>query len=39
VAWNGLAISAFARASQILRKEPQDVHYEFPVTGCHVSVL
>ncbi|KAH9531464.1 hypothetical protein CY35_19G039700 [Sphagnum magellanicum] len=35
VAWNGLAISAFARASQILRKEPQDVHYEFPVTGCH----
>jgi len=36
VAWNGLAISAFARASRILLTEPPGVRYEFPVTGCHV---
>ncbi|XP_024370757.1 uncharacterized protein [Physcomitrium patens] len=35
VAWNGLAISAFARASRILLNEPSGVRYEFPVTGCH----
>ena len=36
VAWNGLAISAFVRASRILLTEPQGISYEFPVTGCHV---
>jgi len=39
VAWNGLAISAFARASRILLTEPPGVRYEFPVTGCHVRFL
>jgi len=37
VAWNGLAISAFARASRILLTEPPGVRYEFPVTGCHAK--
>ncbi|KAJ7560493.1 hypothetical protein O6H91_04G132100 [Diphasiastrum complanatum] len=37
VAWNGLAISAFSRASRILRAETKDTksaRYYFPVTGC-----
>ncbi|GLJ46249.1 hypothetical protein SUGI_0974400 [Cryptomeria japonica] len=34
VAWNGLAISAFARASKILKAEPKEMKYYFPVTGC-----
>lgn len=34
VAWNGLAISAFARASRMLLSEPKGVSYNFPVTGC-----
>ncbi|CAM6089523.1 unnamed protein product [Calypogeia fissa] len=34
VAWNGLAISAFARASRILKMEPHGLKYNFPVTGC-----
>ena len=37
VSWNGLAISAFARASRILRSEPADVSYRFPVDGCDVG--
>ncbi|KAL2634596.1 hypothetical protein R1flu_006075 [Riccia fluitans] len=35
VAWNGLALSAFARASRILQKEPEGMQYYFPVTGCN----
>ncbi|KAG6547746.1 hypothetical protein Mapa_010559 [Marchantia paleacea] len=35
VAWNGLAISAFSRASRILGLEPQGLQYHFPVTGCN----
>ncbi|GAB2220281.1 hypothetical protein Drorol1_Dr00007925 [Drosera rotundifolia] len=34
VSWNGLAISSFARASQILKGEPDDTKYYFPVSGC-----
>ncbi|KAM0841007.1 hypothetical protein ACQ4PT_059295 [Festuca glaucescens] len=34
VSWNGLAISAFARASQILKSGPPGTKYYFPVTGC-----
>eukprot|EP01018_Ginkgo_biloba_P017821 Gb_30260 [translate_table: standard] len=34
VAWNGFAISAFARASKILKAEPKEIKYYFPVTGC-----
>ncbi|KAL3693595.1 hypothetical protein R1sor_007246 [Riccia sorocarpa] len=34
VAWNGLALSAFSRASRILRMEPESEKYYFPVTGC-----
>ncbi|OEL17781.1 Spermatogenesis-associated protein 20 [Dichanthelium oligosanthes] len=34
VSWNGLAISAFARASQILKSEPTGARFNFPVTGC-----
>lgn len=33
VSWNGLAISAFARASKILRAEPEGTNYHFPVVG------
>ncbi|KAJ6808783.1 spermatogenesis-associated protein 20 [Iris pallida] len=33
VSWNGLAISSFARASQILKAEPKDTKYYFPVVG------
>uniref|UniRef100_A0ACD5XDT2 Uncharacterized protein n=2 Tax=Avena sativa TaxID=4498 RepID=A0ACD5XDT2_AVESA len=34
VSWNGLAISAFARASQISKSEPPVTKFYFPVTGC-----
>ncbi|PNT73542.1 hypothetical protein BRADI_2g60097v3 [Brachypodium distachyon] len=35
VSWNGLAISAFARASQILKSGSIGTRFYFPVTGCH----
>eukprot|EP00252_Welwitschia_mirabilis_P015079 TRINITY_DN33217_c0_g1_i1.p1 TRINITY_DN33217_c0_g1~~TRINITY_DN33217_c0_g1_i1.p1 ORF type:complete len:827 (+),score=171.94 TRINITY_DN33217_c0_g1_i1:212-2482(+) len=34
VAWNGLAISAFARASMILKSEAEDTKHYFPDSGC-----
>ncbi|CAL1390440.1 unnamed protein product [Linum trigynum] len=34
VSWNGLAISAFARASKILKHESPSTRYNFPLTGC-----
>ncbi|XP_031497407.1 uncharacterized protein LOC116262307 [Nymphaea colorata] len=34
VAWNGLAISSFARASKILKSEIEGTKFYFPVTGC-----
>ncbi|VAH68526.1 unnamed protein product [Triticum turgidum subsp. durum] len=34
VSWNGLAISAFARASQILKSGPPGTKFYFPVVGC-----
>ncbi|KAF9607389.1 hypothetical protein IFM89_034622 [Coptis chinensis] len=34
VSWNGLAISSFARASKILKNEPEDTKFNFPVAGC-----
>ncbi|CAN1131043.1 Spermatogenesis-associated protein 20 [Linum perenne] len=34
VSWNGLVISAFARASKILKHESQSTRYNFPLTGC-----
>ncbi|KAK9945603.1 hypothetical protein M0R45_011111 [Rubus argutus] len=34
VSWNGLAISAFARASKILKNEPEEIKFDFPVVGC-----
>ncbi|KAE8722863.1 spermatoproteinsis-associated protein 20-like isoform X2 [Hibiscus syriacus] len=34
VSWNGLAISSFARASKILKAEPQGTNFNFPVVGC-----
>eukprot|EP00897_Mesotaenium_endlicherianum_P005162 jgi/Mesen1/4674/ME000241S03713 len=34
VAWNGLVISAMARASQVLKAEPADLPFHFPVDGC-----
>ncbi|KAL4202665.1 hypothetical protein AMTRI_Chr02g222250 [Amborella trichopoda] len=34
VAWNGLAMLAFARASVILEAEPEGTKFHFPVTGC-----
>lgn len=37
VAWNGLAISAFARASRKLRVEPKDMTYHFPVIGTNLA--
>ncbi|KAG8054003.1 hypothetical protein GUJ93_ZPchr0001g29937 [Zizania palustris] len=37
VSWNGLAISAFARASQILKSGPSGSKFWFPVTGCNPS--
>ncbi|KAK8947138.1 hypothetical protein KSP39_PZI007372 [Platanthera zijinensis] len=33
VSWNGLAISAFARASIILKEEPIETKFHFPVLG------
>ncbi|KAE9460569.1 hypothetical protein C3L33_07581, partial [Rhododendron williamsianum] len=33
VSWNGLAISAFARASKILKGEPDETKFNFPVAG------
>ncbi|XP_022899124.1 spermatogenesis-associated protein 20-like isoform X2 [Olea europaea var. sylvestris] len=33
VSWNGLAISSFARASKILKGEPEGTKFYFPVTG------
>ncbi|KAL8192031.1 hypothetical protein R6Q57_028152 [Mikania cordata] len=33
VSWNGLVISSFARASKILKIEPQDTKFNFPVAG------
>ncbi|CAL4959548.1 unnamed protein product [Urochloa decumbens] len=35
VSWNGLAISAFARASQILESGSTGTRFNFPVTGCN----
>ncbi|KAK6164754.1 hypothetical protein DH2020_001618 [Rehmannia glutinosa] len=35
VSWNGLAISSFARASQILKGEPEGTEFYFPVIGTH----
>ncbi|GAB2281321.1 hypothetical protein Dimus_015919 [Dionaea muscipula] len=34
VSWNGLVISSFARASKILKSEPVDSKFHFPVSGC-----
>nr|KJB41970.1 hypothetical protein B456_007G130400 [Gossypium raimondii] len=34
VSWNGLAISSFAKASKILKGEPQGTNSNFPVVGC-----
>ncbi|PPD68074.1 hypothetical protein GOBAR_DD35044 [Gossypium barbadense] len=34
VSWNGLAISSFAKASKILKGEPQGTNFNFPVVGC-----
>lgn len=34
VSWNGLAISSFARASKILKLEPKETRFNFPVVGC-----
>eukprot|EP00268_Persea_americana_P040361 TRINITY_DN4005_c0_g3_i1.p1 TRINITY_DN4005_c0_g3~~TRINITY_DN4005_c0_g3_i1.p1 ORF type:complete len:838 (+),score=178.18 TRINITY_DN4005_c0_g3_i1:85-2598(+) len=34
VSWNGLAISSFARASKILKTEPKETKFNFPVVGC-----
>ncbi|GJM91951.1 hypothetical protein PR202_ga08374 [Eleusine coracana subsp. coracana] len=38
VSWNGLAISAFARASQILKSGRTGTRFNFPVTGCNVRL-
>ncbi|KAI4341702.1 hypothetical protein MLD38_026394 [Melastoma candidum] len=37
VSWNGLAISAFARAASILRNEADGTGNTFPVVGCDPS--
>ncbi|XP_042390543.1 spermatogenesis-associated protein 20-like isoform X1 [Zingiber officinale] len=34
VSWNGLAISSFARASKVLKAEPKETQFYFPVMGC-----
>ncbi|XP_030508262.2 uncharacterized protein LOC115722977 [Cannabis sativa] len=34
VSWNGLVISSFARASKILKGEPEGTKFNFPVNGC-----
>ncbi|KAL6968456.1 dTMP kinase [Sarracenia purpurea var. burkii] len=33
VSWNGLAISSFARASKVLKREPEGTKFNFPVSG------
>ncbi|XP_047966732.1 spermatogenesis-associated protein 20-like isoform X1 [Salvia hispanica] len=38
VSWNGLAISAFARASKILKDEPEGTQYHFPIVGTNPRV-
>lgn len=35
VSWNGLAISAFAKASEILNVEGENSRFSFPVVGCN----
>ncbi|XP_024965667.1 spermatogenesis-associated protein 20 isoform X1 [Cynara cardunculus var. scolymus] len=35
VSWNGLAISSFARASKILKNEPDGTKFHFPVAGTN----
>ncbi|KAJ9547631.1 hypothetical protein OSB04_020174 [Centaurea solstitialis] len=35
VSWNGLAISSFARASKILKNEPDGTKFNFPVVGTN----
>ncbi|XP_017252409.1 uncharacterized protein LOC108222933 isoform X1 [Daucus carota subsp. sativus] len=37
VAWNGLTISAFARASKVLKGEPNGTKFYFPVDGANPS--
>ncbi|KAI5062381.1 hypothetical protein GOP47_0022920 [Adiantum capillus-veneris] len=37
VAWNGLAISAFARASKLLTVEPKGISHHFPVVGTNLT--
>ena len=37
VSWNGMAISAFARASKILKNEHEGIQFHFPVVGANVS--
>ncbi|KAF3340955.1 spermatogenesis-associated protein 20 [Carex littledalei] len=37
VSWNGLVISALARASQILKLEPKGIGFHFPVVGSDPS--
>ncbi|GLU07431.1 hypothetical protein SLE2022_243910 [Rubroshorea leprosula] len=34
VSWNGLAISAFAKASKVLKGEEELARFNFPVVGC-----
>ncbi|KAK4732224.1 hypothetical protein R3W88_025212 [Solanum pinnatisectum] len=35
VSWNGLVISSLARASKILKGEPEGIRFYFPVTGTN----
>ncbi|CAN4093109.1 unnamed protein product [Withania somnifera] len=35
VSWNGLVISSLARASKILKGEPEETKFYFPVTGTN----
>ncbi|EPS73107.1 hypothetical protein M569_01643, partial [Genlisea aurea] len=37
VSWNGLSISAFAKASKILKCEPEGTEFYFPVVGTDPS--
>lgn len=39
MSWNGLAISAFARASKILKGEAESTVFNFPVVGCDVRAF
>lgn len=36
MSWNGLVISSFARASKILKAEPESTKYGFPVVNSQV---